>query len=293
MNLINVFLENALTPVLISVLAACFPVLLLNRFFIRQTNRHWLGLAHGSTGWRAMTGNINFHFAYKRKDVEQSMIRAGIYNARLAAIYFPAKIGVAVLIFAAIFLLGEPLGLADQTQQIVAAFVGMVVVILVPDMWLHHRQKKRIRKISAELPYVCDLMAVCVQTGMTIEASVSYLGDELKSFDKDLAFVMKRVDSVSRVAGMQHALDELVEQFPTNQVRSFSYTLSQSLHYGSSIFDVLTRLSANLREVEMLELEEKVGKLSAKMSVPLILFIMLPIVILITAPGIMRMMSNG
>ncbi|MFK0570899.1 type II secretion system F family protein [Endozoicomonas sp.] len=231
--------------------------------------------------------------SYKHKDVEQGMIRAGIYNRRLAVIYFPAKMVIAILIFAAVFLFGERLGLTDQTQQIAAAFAGMVVVILLPDMWLHHRQKKRIRKVSAELPYVCDLMAVCVQTGMTIEASVSYLGDELKSFDKDLAFVMKRVDSVSRIAGMQRALDELVEQFPTNQVRSFSYTLSQSLQYGSSIFDVLTRLSANLREVEMLELEEKVGKLSAKMSVPLILFIMFPIVILITAPGIMRMMSNG
>ncbi|MFK0573721.1 hypothetical protein [Endozoicomonas sp.] len=64
MNLINVFLESGLIPVLISVLVACFPVFLLNRFFIRQTNRYWLGLAHGSTGWRGLTGNINFHFAY-------------------------------------------------------------------------------------------------------------------------------------------------------------------------------------------------------------------------------------
>ena len=136
-------------------------------------------------------------------------------------------------------------------------------------------------------------MAVCIQTGMTIESSIAYLADELKGFDKDLARMMWQVDSRSRVVGMESALEELLEEYPSNEMRSFVYTLTQSLQYGSSIYEVLTNLSANVREVQMLELEEKVGKLSAKMSVPLILFIMFPIVILITAPGIMRMMSDG
>ena len=289
----NGFLENALILTLLSMAAALVVVFVLNRFFVRQTERQWLGLTYGSQGWRQISANIPFHFNYKRKDVELSFIRAGIYNTRLAGWYFPAKIVIAVLLFAIVFIFGEQLGIVDQVRQIAYAFVGMVAIILMPDMWLHHRQKKRIRKVSAELPYVCDLMAVCVQTGMTIESSITYLSEELKSFDQDLAYVMKRADSVARVSGMNAALEEMAEQYPTNQVRSFVYTLSQSLQYGNSVFEVLTRLSSNLREIEMLELEEKVGKLSAKMSVPLILFIMFPIVILITAPGIMRMMSNG
>jgi tight adherence protein C len=69
-------------------------------------------------------------------------------------------------------------------------------------------------------------------------------------------------------------------------------TLKQSLQYGSSIYGVLTTLAGDIRDVQMLTLEEKIGKLAAKMSVPLILFIMIPIVILIAAPGILRMMSN-
>ena len=104
---------------------------------------------------------------------------------------------------------------------------------------------------------------------------------------------MWQVDSRSRVIGLSDSLEELLIEFPSNEMRSFVYTLSQSLQYGSSISDVLVSLSGNIREIQMLELEERVGKLSAKMSVPLILFIMFPIVILITAPGIMRLMSNG
>ncbi|NOI26317.1 hypothetical protein F0243_24565 [Vibrio mediterranei] len=59
---------------------------------------------------------------------------------------------------------------------------------------------------------------------------------------------------------------------------------------GSSIYDILIDLAEDIRATSNLELEEKIGKLSAKMSIPLILLIMMPIVILIIAPGLMRLM---
>lgn len=281
-----------LISLLISLGLATLVIVALDHYFTRQAVRSRLGLSHSITGWATLFNLFEYKLAYRRKDVEMNLIQAGIYHTRAAAFYFPAKIFVAAVLILLLLFFSDELGYETFSQQLTLAFVALVGVILVPDMWLQARQKKRIRKVSSELPYVIDLMAVCVQTGMTIESSVAYLGEELKSFDKDLAYVMRRVDSVSRVTSMNKALDELLEQFPTSQMQSFVYTISQSLQYGSSIYDVLTNLSAGIREIEMLELEERVGKLSAKMSVPLILFIMFPIVILITAPGIMRMLSN-
>ena len=277
---------------LLSLFIASIPIIWLDRYFTRQSMRSWLGLSHTITSWQRLFSLFEYRFAYKRKDVEQNLTRAGIYNPKLAVIYFPAKIGLAITLMAVAFFFGDSFGLDDFTSRMAAAFMAMVFVIIVPDAWLQARQKKRVRKVSSQLPYVIDLMAVCIQTGMTIEAAIDYLGEELNSFDKDLAYIMRRVSSISKVHSMQKAFDELLEHFPTRQMRSFVYTLSQSLQYGSSIYEVLTSLSANIREIEMLELEEKVGSLSAKMSVPLILFIMFPIVILITAPSIMRMMVN-
>ncbi|AMO55930.1 hypothetical protein GZ77_07505 [Endozoicomonas montiporae] len=281
-----------LISLLVSLIFATLLIVVMDRYFTRQTVRSWLGLSHSITGWKTLFDVFEHKLAYRRKDVETSLMRAGIYNARIAVFYFPAKIAVAVILVSLTFLFSDELGYETFSEQLPLAFAALVSVILVPDLWLQKRQKKRIRKVSSELPYVIDLMAVCIQTGMTIESAIAYLGEELKSFDKDLAYVMRRLDSVSRVTGMTRALDELLEHFPTNQMQSFVYTISQSLQYGSSIYSVLTTLSASIREIEMLELEERVGKLSAKMSVPLILFIMFPIVILITAPGIMRMLSN-
>jgi len=66
-------------------------------------------------------------------------------------------------------------------------------------------------------------------------------------------------------------------------------TIIQNLQYGTSVAQTLSDLAEDMRKVQILTVEEKVGKLSAKMSVPLILFIMFPIVILILAPSIMQM----
>ncbi|MCL6268522.1 type II secretion system F family protein [Sansalvadorimonas sp. 2012CJ34-2] len=278
---------------LLSLGVAVLPVMWINSYFSRQASRRWLGLSYTVTSWDALFETLEARFSYRRKSVERNLVQAGIYNSRVAALYLPAKFTLAAVIAASGYFFQNELGLVNSTDLVGAILIPFIVVIIGPDIWLQKRSRNRVRKVSGQLPYVVDLMAVCIQTGMTIESSIAYLSDELKGFDKGLARIMWQVDSRSRVIGIEQALEELLDQYPSNEMRSFVYTLNQSLQYGSSIFEVLTSLSSNIREVQMLELEEKVGKLSAKMSVPLILFIMFPIVILITAPGIMRMVSDG
>ena len=283
-----------MTPIsalLIALAVAAVVVVVLERYFVYQAKRRWLGMSYTMTDWDSLFDLFEFKFAYRRQDVEEKLISAGIYDSRWAAFYFPVKIGVGSMLMVLVFLFGEQFGFIELAQQLTIAMIAMVTVIILPDFWLQLRKAKRIRQVSAQLPYLIDLVAVCIQTGMTIESAFEYISDELSRMDKDLSYAIKRLVSLSKVSSLEKALNEFLEQFPTSQVRSFVYTLNQSLQYGSSIYSVLNTLSASIREIEMLELEEKVGKLSAKMSVPLILFIMLPIVILIVAPGIMRMMA--
>lgn len=278
---------------LLSFVAAGMVVYQLNREFAHQAMRRTLGLTHGYTGWRALFRKIEKRLSFRRKDVIDNFIRAGIYRTELAAWYVPGKLLLGVGLIACVWLFSEGLGLVETRQRMIATMGVLITVIIGPDLLLQVRQRRRVKRVGSQLPYMIDLMAVCVQTGMTIEAAIAYLGQELESFDRDLAYIMRQTDARSRVVGLPAALAELMAQFPGNEMRSFVYTLSQSLQYGSSIYEVLTGLSGNIREIQVLELEEKVGKLSAKMSLPLILLIMFPVVILITAPSIMRMMSNG
>lgn len=222
-----------------------------------------------------------------QKELENKLIDAGIYNKELAKYFFPFKFLLLAVVVVCAFVI--PM---EGNQRLITIVLGLIAIIVGPDMLLEMRHRGLVRKVTSQLPYLLDMMAVCVQTGMTIEASLTYLADELEVFDTDLCYQVKRVSDSSKIKGLEKALHDFSERIPTPPIRSFVLTVVQNLQYGTSISQVLTDLSEDLRKVQILTVEEKVGKLSAKMSVPLIIFIMFPIVILILAPGIMQMSLN-
>jgi tight adherence protein C len=219
-----------------------------------------------------------------RKELEQKLIEAGYYNKEWAKYYFPLKFLVLAVLLALVAFSD-----LSSTNKLLSALFSLVGVIVVPDLVLSLRSKMLIGRTSAKLPYLLDMMSVCVQTGMTIEASLAYLADELEVFDKDLCYQIRRTSDAARIHGLEKALNDLGQRLPTPAVRSFVLTVIQNLQYGTSVAQVMSDLAEDIRKVQILTVEEKVGKLAAKMSVPLILFIMFPIVVLILAPGIMQM----
>ncbi|MDD9175396.1 type II secretion system F family protein [Aliivibrio sp. S2TY2] len=226
------------------------------------------------------------------EEIKQKLRQAGWTNTQYVHLFMPIKYSV-LLIGEVIFGIAYYQSFLSSTAWVIAASLWVVFVIIAPDMYLQTKIKARIHRVSTQMPYLLDLMAVCVQTGMTVEASLSYLAKEMKGFNKDLTQVLTKMNERSRMVGLEKSLEEMYVEIPSNEMRSFVMTLTQSMHYGSSIYSVLTTLASDIREVQMLELEERIGKLAAKMSVPLIVFIMIPIVILIAAPGVMRLMLNA
>lgn len=240
--------------------------------------------------WDGFSAFLEKAVSSEPAEIENRFLAAGIYDSKWSRYYMPLKYSV--------LLLGEAIVLAlsyylawSQTLLIVLVSVWLVLILIGPDSYLALRAKQLTKSVASKLPYMIDLMAVCVQTGMTIEAAISYLSKEMVAFDKDLSYLLNKVNDRARIVGLDPALQEMYQRAPSNEMRSFVMTLKQSLQYGTSIYGVLTTLSSDIREVQLLHVEEKIGQLAAKMSIPLILFIMIPIVILIAAPGVMRMMN--
>ncbi len=234
--------------------------------------------------------NFNFLFS-TNEEIQQKFLAAGFYNTKFSPYFMPMKYIILVLGSSVLYILGDQLDWSSS-KFIVLATSWLIAIIILPDAYLTTKAKNLRLKITNQLPYLLDLMAVCVQTGMTIETAMSYLCKEMADFDKDLSYMLNKTNERAKIVGLDTALEELYQRVPTNEMRSFVMTLTQSLKYGSSIYQTLTTLASDIREVQMLQIEDKIGKLSAKMSVPLILFIMFPIIILVAAPGLMRMMSG-
>ena len=222
-----------------------------------------------------------------QSELKNKMIDAGIYNSSLAKYYLAGKFGLlAVVMLCLVF------SSLVNMDKILYGAIALIVILLVPDAGLALRKKRVIERTSLQLPYMLDMMAVCVQTGMTLEAALGYLSEELDAFDRDLCYHIRKTADAAKVQGLEKALFDLNERLPTPEVRSFTLTLIQNLQYGNSIANVLSDLAEDMRKMHVLGMEEKIGKLSAKMSVPLILLIMFPIVILILAPGVMQLSLN-
>ncbi|MDG2952933.1 type II secretion system F family protein [Exercitatus varius] len=181
---------------------------------------------------------------------------------------------------------------SDRKGLAIAGAVIFVLTILIPGSLANMILKRKVKNMMTDLPSFVDLVAICVQTGMTINAALLRVAEDFKVLNPDLSYVMLRVIRKAEIVGLLSALDTLAVSLPTREIRMFTTVLQQSLNFGSSIYGHLLQLSSDMRELQLLTIEEHLGTLSAKMSVPLIIFIMFPIIILIVAPGVMRVFPN-
>ncbi|MBN6076847.1 type II secretion system F family protein [Aggregatibacter actinomycetemcomitans] len=180
----------------------------------------------------------------------------------------------------------------DSSSLLFGFLTILIVTIVIPGILIGSILKAKIKKIMNDLAGFIDLVAVNLQTGIGIEAALKHVATDFKILNPDLTYVMLRIIRKSELTGMSQALQDLSVSLPTAEIRMFCTVMQQSLNFGSSIYHQLVQLSTDIREIQLLAIEEKLGTLSAKMSIPLILFIMFPIIILILAPGVMRVFPH-
>ncbi|WP_052118425.1 type II secretion system F family protein [Erwinia oleae] len=181
----------------------------------------------------------------------------------------------------------------DDSSLVLSAVIVMVIAIVLPGKIRGMIVNRRVKKMSSEIPWLVDLLAVCVQCGMSPEASFRFLSEKMAGINPDFTPFLERLVKRTEVSGMSDALKRFYLELPSQENRMLCATLEQSLQYGSSLYEQLITLSRDIREVQLLAVEEKIGKLGAKMSVPLILFFMFPVVVVVAVPGVMRVLSNG
>ncbi|WP_241622380.1 type II secretion system F family protein [Rosenbergiella australiborealis] len=207
---------------------------------------------------------------------------------------FILKIGLAIMLTVLGIVVSQLMGweLAGS-DYVVVGIISLVITIVLPSTLRAMYVKKRVKKLTAELPWMIDLLAVSIQCGMTPEQAFKFLATKMSGINPDFVPFLQRLVRRTEMSGLSNALYHFSREIPSTETRLFCAMLEQSLQYGSSLYEQLMELSREIREIQLLTTEENIGKLSAKMSVPLILFFMFPVVIIVAAPGIMRVFSNG
>ena len=199
-------------------------------------------------------------------------------------------IGLPLLAFAFIWFSGTSLGIFKiYGIVVVAALAGLYL----PAVFLAAKADRRQREIINGFPDALDLMLVCVEAGLGMDAAFARVGQEMTASHPRLAEQFGAVVLELR-AGRAHedALRRMADRAGAEEIRAFATLLIQSSKLGSSIAQTLRVYAAEMRERRRLRAEEKAHRLPVLLSIPLV-GCMLPVMIgVLMLPAIIRVIRT-
>ena len=143
-----------------------------------------------------------------------------------------------------------------------------------PDQVLRSRQTKREREYRDGFPDLLDLLVASVEAGLSLDAAVNRITEELVSRYPNLAENLYLMTLEFRAGqARKDAWSRLADRLGIDEARSFATMLRQAEEMGSSLGETLSVFADDMRQKRMLRAEEKALALPAKMMIPLILFI--------------------
>lgn len=155
-----------------------------------------------------------------------------------------------------------------------------------PDIYVANRISKRTDALRKGLPDALDLLVICAEAGLTVDAAFTRVAKELGRAYPELAdeFALTAIE-LSFLSERRQALENLAYRVALESVRGVVTTLIQTEKYGTPLASALRVLSGEFRNERMMRAEEKAARLPAIMTVPLILFILPALFIVILGPA--------
>jgi tight adherence protein C len=155
-----------------------------------------------------------------------------------------------------------------------------------PDIWLKNKVTKRSNAIRKGLPDALDLLVICAEAGLTVDAAFGRVARELGKAYPELGdeFGLTAIE-LGFLAERRQAFENLANRVDLEAVRGVVTTMIQTEKYGTPLASALRVLSAEFRHQRMMRAEEKAARLPAIMTVPLILFILPTLFVVILGPA--------
>ena len=223
------------------------------------------------------------------KKTQTKLMQAGIRTKDLAffiifaRFVLPVVLGVTAVLLLYVFDFFPDWSALRRYMTLAGTVVGAYKA---PDLWLKNKVTKRSHAVRKGLPDALDLLVICAEAGLTVDAAFNRvakelgkaypeLGDEFGLTAIELGFLNER----------RQAFENLATRVDLEAVRGVVTTMIQTEKYGTPLASALRVLSAEFRHQRMMRAEEKAARLPAIMTVPLILFILPTLFVVILGPA--------
>lgn len=228
---------------------------------------------------------------WENSTLKSRLVRAGIRTPNAINYLVAAKILVAFilpLMILAPFLFSPTVTLSPAALALIAS-VGGLVGLYLPDFILERKAKRRTLAYEEGFPDAMDMLVVCVEAGLGLDAAIQRVANELQFSHPELANELKLVTLELRAGkGRADALRSLAERTALDDVRSLTSILIQSEHFGTSVAEALRQHSDEMRTLRLQRAKERAAKLPVKMIFPIILFIFPALFLVVLGPSVVR-----
>jgi tight adherence protein C len=220
-------------------------------------------------------------------------LNAGIRHPDARLIYFGAKTLLPLLFAGLMFMTMRAM---NQTSGLTLLFYVMVAALIgcyLPNGVVSWLVRNRQREIFENFPDAADLMLVCVEAGLGLDAALTKVAEEIKRKSVALGEELHLTILELRAgASREQSLRNLAVRTGIEEIGTFATMLTQADKFGTSIGDSLRVFSDDLRHKRQVRAEERAAQVPTKMLFPLVVFIFPSIIMVILGPAIIQVVRT-
>lgn len=226
--------------------------------------------------------------------VQFRLARAGFRSKDAPIVFMFCKVfmpiafatGAAVLIYGVQILDLKPM------MRFVVLLGSVIAGFYAPDVFVKNLATKRQKAMRKGLPDVLDLLVICAEAGLGIDAAFSRVAREMSRSSPEIADELSLTAiELSFLPERRQALENLNSRTNMREIRGVVNTLQQTEKYGTPLAQSLRVLASEYRADRLMKAEEKAGRLPAILTVPMIVFILPCLFIVLMGPAVLRMID--
>jgi tight adherence protein C len=225
-------------------------------------------------GWLSSIG-LRYRRFYADENLEQLrtiLQTSGFNHYRGLPIWIGVKT-VSMFLFPLLAFVAAQLSGYASTEVLMFTLCGVVIGIMGPRMILAMVRRRFNNAIRLGTPDTIDLLVVCSEAGMGLESALQRVAGEMNETNPTMARVLfGLLDDLRILPNRAEAFEKLAAT--SDGLRRFGTMVSQSLQYGTPLGQALRTIAADLRRERITKLEERAHKLGAKLTVPMVLFLL-------------------
>jgi tight adherence protein C len=217
---------------------------------------------------------------------------AGFRGGRGLGLFIGAKLLCFILVPALLYFVLHNFGTGTFWVCVKLAG-GALFGLLLPEMIATNMRQRHLAKVDAGIADALDMLVICADAGLALEAGLARVAQELGGLNAALAQELTQTSRELQIGSdMRRAMEYLGQRTGLDTLKRLSTTLAQSLQYGTPLTQALRTLSAELRQEHLVKFEERAGRLPTLMTIPMILFILPCVFLIVAGPAIVNVLAT-